>query len=110
MKDALGHGSNPRGGVAAHQAGVDVMAQHVNSLTELAKDNAGFDAKVAALAADKSLTREHMRQIATGFLGYGVKASTGRSGAIAEIKSKQAFNQRQASRADQIGKWAGKSW
>lgn len=107
MKDALGHGSNSRG---AHQVGVDAVTQHVNSLRELAKDNTGFDTKVAALAADKSLTKEHMRQIATSFLGYGIKASVGRAGAIQQIKSQQAVSQRQNLRAEAIGKWAGKSW
>lgn len=113
MKDALGHGSDPRG-VAAHQTGVDSILsdkaqEHLTNLTSNATDNEKFDAAIANLRADRSITKDHMRQIAAGYLGHDIKAAHGREMAIQRIKQRQALNQRSDARASVIDAW-NKPW
>ncbi len=107
MKDALGHGSDPRG--AAHQAGVNSLLSdnahaHLTNLTSIATDNEKFDAAIANLRADRGIGKDEMRQIAKGYLGYDIKAAHGREKAIQEIQQRQVRNQRSDARAAEIDK------
>lgn len=73
------------------------------------KDDAAFDAVVSRLAADKSLNKADLHEIASSVSGF--KLSGGRAGKpynkgslVESIRTTQALQQRQDRRAELIGK------
>lgn len=104
MKDALGHGSNPRG---SFSQGVDT-ATHASHLTSVSRDNAAFDSVIAGVEGNRAITKDMMHQIASQYLGYSPRASS-RAALVKVIRDTQMLAQRQEARGREIDR-VNKAW
>lgn len=104
FKPALGQalGINQSGGTA------DIVT-YATDLSKNMLDNQQFDKTVSALRQDRSILAPEMREIAKQVLGYEVRKSEGRSGALKEITDTQMVRARNEARGKEIDK-RNKSW
>lgn len=85
-----------------HQIIAPPVVSSIIELKRLATDNAGFDALVAKLRADRSINQAAMREIAIAFLGWEMAKSKSRAKLLQMIEERQALDARQEARGQVI--------
>ena len=85
-------------------AGSGDISGHVTRLKASFSDNEKFDQAVHALRSDKSITKQHMREVAGHMLGYHPKASNSRDEHLQAIVNRQTMEARGTARAATLDK------